>query len=325
VSEQAVWLTEDDVAGLLTMEDAIEVLADSYRLQARGAASAMRRGHVRSGDAILHAVGGVLGGLAGTKTWTYTPAGAAPLLILFSLADGSIEGIVEAFAMGQMRTAATSGLATRVLAQENAGSLALIGSGKQAFSQALAIACVRPLREIRVFSRAPQKRMAVASRLSDSLGIETTCCDSPAGAIADASIVTLVTRSAEPIVTAAMLEPGQHVNAVGAIVPSRRELDESAIARCDVVVADSVDQAREDAGELRAAAEGGVLDWERVRGLETIVDDAPSALRGDCDVTLFKAVGLGLSDVALGAELIRRARRTGIGRPLPQPAFTHVN
>lgn len=323
--EQAVWLTEDDVAELLTIEDAIEVLAGSYRLRSQGTASAMRRAHVRSGEAILHAVGGTVGELAGTKTWTYTPRGAAPLLILFSLVDGSIKGIVEAFAMGQMRTAATSGLATRVLAQEAAGSLALIGSGKQAFSQALAIACVRPLREIRVFGRSPEKRMALARRLNDSLGIETTCGDSPADAIAGASIVTLVTRAADPIVTSSMLEPGQHVNAIGAIVPSRRELDESAVARCDVILADSVDQAREDAGELRAAAEAGVLDWNRVRGLDSIVDAPPGAVRGDRDVTLFKAVGLGLSDVALGAELIRRAHQTGVGRPLPQPALTHAN
>jgi ornithine cyclodeaminase len=325
VPEQAVWLTEDDVAELLTIEDAIEVLAGSYRLRSQGTASAMRRAHVRSGEAILHAVGGTVGELAGTKTWTYTPRGAAPLLILFSLVDGSIKGIVEAFAMGQMRTAATSGLATRVLAQEAAGSLALIGSGKQAFSQALAIACVRPLREIRVFGRSPEKRMALARRLNDSLGIETTCGDSPADAIAGASIVTLVTRAADPIVTSSMLEPGQHVNAIGAIVPSRRELDESAVARCDVILADSVDQAREDAGELRAAAEAGVLDWNRVRGLDSIVDAPPGAVRGDRDVTLFKAVGLGLSDVALGAELIRRAHQTGVGRPLPQPALTHAN
>jgi alanine dehydrogenase len=325
VPEQAVWLTEDDVAELLTIEDAIEVLAGSYRLAAQGTASAMRRAHVRSGEAILHAVGGTVGELAGTKTWTYTPQGAAPLLILFSLVDGSIRGIVEAFAMGQMRTAATSGLATRVLAREAAGTLALIGSGRQAFSQALAIACVRPLRAIRVFGRSPERRMALARRLNDALGIETTCAGSPAEAIAGASIVTLVTRAAEPIVTSSMLEPGQHVNAVGAIVPSRRELDESAVARCDAIFADSVDQAREDAGELRAAAEAGVLDWERVRGLDTIVDAPSSAVRGDRDITLFKAVGLGLSDVALGAELIRRAHQTGVGRPLPQPALTHAN
>jgi ornithine cyclodeaminase len=325
MSEQAVWLTEVDVAELLTLEEAIDVLADSYRLQAEGKASPMRRAHARSGDAILHAVGGTLGGLAGTKVWTYTPAGASPRLVLFSLADGSVQGIVEAFAMGQMRTAATSALGTRVLAQEDASSLALIGSGKQAFSQALAISCVRPLREIRVFGRMAEKRTALARRLSDSLGIETTCCDSPAQAIAGASIVTLVTRAADPIVTSAMLEPGQHVNAVGAIVPSRRELDESAVGRCDVVFADSVDQAREDAGELRAAFQAGLLDWGRVRGLETVVDAPPSAVRNPGDITLFKAVGLGLSDVALGAELIRRAQETGAGRPFPGAALTAAN
>jgi ornithine cyclodeaminase len=320
VPELAVWLDEEDVSSLMTLEDAVEVLAGAYRLRAQGRASAMPRTHARAGDAILHAVGGALPGLgvAGAKTWTHTAGGASPVLVLFSLADGSVTGIVEAFAMGQMRTAATSALGTRILAREDADCLALVGSGKQAFPQAMAIAAVRPLRTIRLFGRDAQKRRALACRLEDALDIVVTEHSTPAQAMTGASIVTLVTRSADPVVTGAMLEPGQHVNAIGSIVASRRELDETAAGRCDVVVADSLEQAQQDAGELRAAVEAGALDWADVRPLDSVIDAAPESLREPGGITLFKAVGLGLSDVALGAELVRRAHLAGAGRPLPE-------
>jgi alanine dehydrogenase len=320
-----IWIGEELAAELLTIEQAIDVLADAYRLQAADRASSMRRAHLSDGDAILHAVGGAIAsaGVAGTKTWTYTPGGAAPLLVLFSLADGGVLGIVEAFAMGQMRTAATSGLGTRLLAARDADSLALLGTGKQAFSQARAVAAVRPLREIRLFGRDPERRARLARRLEDELGVRVSEHADPAEAMAGAAIVTTITRAADPFVSAELLEPGMHLNAVGAIVPGRRELDASAVARFDAIVVDSLDQARDDAGELRAAVEAGLLEWSAVRGLDAVVDeDAPRARRPS-DITLFKALGVGLSDVALGAEIVRRAHAAGAGHALPQLVPPH--
>lgn len=325
MSDPALWITEDDVAGLLTLPEAIDVLADAYGLQAGGQASSMRRAHTRSGDAILHAVGGVIAGagLTGTKTWTYTPGGAAPLLILFSLTDGSVLGIVEAFALGQMRTAATSGLGTRLLAPPQAETLALLGTGKQAFAQAAAVVAVRPIRRISLFGRDPGRRAALARRLADELSVAVTEHDDVAETVDGAAIVTTITRAAHPVLTAAMLAPGMHVNAVGAIVPSRRELDASAVGCCDVVVVDSLEQARDDAGELRAAADAGQLDWELVRGLDGVIQSATDALRGPADITLMKTLGVGLSDVALGAEILRRAQAADAGHPLPRPTLSH--
>jgi ornithine cyclodeaminase len=320
-----IWVSEQEAEQLLSLEDAIDVLADAYRLQAAGAASSLRRAHLREGDSILHAVGGAIAGagLTGTKTWTYTPAGASPLLVLFSLTDGRVLGVVEAFAMGQMRTAATTGLGTRVLARPEAESLALLGTGKQAFSQARAISCVRRVRHVRLFGRDLGRRADLAERLRDALGVAVSEHSAVAETLAGADIVTTVTRSPDPVVTGDMLEPGMHLNAVGAIVAARRELDEAAVGRCDVVVADSVTQARDDAGELRAAAACGLLDWDRVRGLDDVVDRRPEALRVPTDITLFKALGVGLSDVALGAEILRRAHAAGAGWQLPARAVAH--
>jgi ornithine cyclodeaminase len=325
MSDAPLWVGEAEAAALLSLEDAIDVLAQAYRLQAGGAAASMRRAHLREGDAILHAVGGTIAGdgLTGTKTWAYTPGGASPLLVLFSLTDGRVLGVVEAFAMGQMRTAATSGLGTRVLAREDAATLALLGTGKQAFAQARAVAAVRPITRVQLFGRDPGRRADLADRLREALGAEVSEHGDVAQTLDGADIVTAITRAETPVVTGEMLAPGMHVNAVGAIVPSRRELDEDAVARCDVVVTDSVAQARDDAGELRAAVDAGHPVWDRVRGLDAVVDERPSELRFPTDITLFKALGVGLSDVALGAEILRRARAAGAGWPLPVQAVAH--
>jgi len=319
------WLTEHDVTGLMSLPDAIDVLEDTYRLQARGEATSMRRAHVREGDAILHAVGGTISGqgVAGTKTWTYTPSGASPVLVLFSLETGALLGIVEAFALGQMRTAATSGLGTRVLAREDASTAAVLGTGKQAFSQARAIAAVRPISEIRIFGRDPGRRLALAEALQAELDVRVSGYSTVDEAVEGADVVTTVTRAADPVLSGAQIADGMHINAVGAIVPSRRELDESAVARCTLIVADSVEQARDDAGELRMAADAGALNWADVRGLESLVDERVDVLRTRADVTLFKTLGIGVSDVALGAEVVRRAQAASAGRALPVPETAH--
>ncbi len=320
-----LWIAEGEVARLLSLKDAIDVLADAYRLAASSAAASMRRAHLQEGDAILHAIGGTIAGagVAGTKTWLYTRGGAAPLLVVFSLEDGRALAVIEAFILGQLRTAATTGLGTRLLAREDATSLALLGTGKQAFAQAQAVVAVRPITEIRLAGRDEGRRAALAGRLRSELGVAVMETSTIEVAVSGAAIVTAITRAAEPILGASAISPGTHINAVGAIVPSRRELDEHAVARADTIVVDSLPQARDDAGELRAAVDAGLLDWSAVRGLEAVVDEPTAALRSPGDVTLFKALGVGLSDVALGVEVLRRAREAGAGSAIAAPAIAH--
>jgi alanine dehydrogenase len=309
MADRPVWIDEADVVRVLTMGDAIDVLDAAYRLQSRGSASNMRRAHLREGEAILHAVGGAIGDqrVAGTKTWIHTPGGASPLLIVFDLDNGGVRAVIEAFAMGQMRTAATSGLATRYLARQDAGTLAVLGTGKQSVAQAQAIVCERPITKIRLFGRDPSRRAACASRIRDALGVEVTEHATVADTVAGADVITAITRAAEPILSAEMLEPGQHINAVGSIVPSKREVSADLVGRCDLVVADSVPQARDDAGELRAAVDAGLFHWDSLHSLASVIaGDAADGRGGGDAITLFKAVGIGVSDVALGNELVRR-------------------
>src|SRR3984893_14570967 len=144
----SLWITEAEVVRLMDMKGAIAALDRGLALEAAGKAENMVKTHaIWGGHHTLHAIGATFAdeGFVGTKTWAHAN-GAAPLLILFDSHNGSLRAIIEAFALGQLRTGAISGLATKYLAAEGASDMALIGTGKQAMTQLAAVAAVRPLR-----------------------------------------------------------------------------------------------------------------------------------------------------------------------------------
>ncbi len=307
----ARWITEADVVRLLRLDAAIAAVDDALQREAAGRARTMAKTHIAWGDGhTLHAVGGEVGGMVGTKTWAHTAGGAAPLLVLWDAGSGALVAVVEAFALGQLRTAAVSGVATRALATPDADELAIVGTGRQALAQVAAVDEVRPLRRIRVWSRTPAHADSFAARLRAAGAPDVVVAPAVADAVAGAGVVTTATRARSPIVSAAMLSTGAHVNAVGAITPDRAEIDIDVLDRCAVVAADDPDAARRLARELAGDT--------TITPLSAIVAGGRGRPEG-ADVSLFRAMGIGLADVALGAELVRRAAASGTGRPLPGP------
>jgi len=260
----------------------------------------------------LHALGGVFeqAGVVGTKTWAHTAGGATPLLVLWSAATGALQAVVEAFALGQLRTAAMSGVATDLLAATDATHAALLGTGKQALPQLAAVIAVRDVASVRVFSPTPEHRRAfVADAAAAGCRTELVDCDDVRSAVDGASVVTTVTRATQPFLHAEMLVDNAHVNAVGAISPERAELTSDVYERAALVVTDTVESAERLATEIPS----GVT----LRALADVSLD-PDAGRG-AGITVFKAMGIGLADVALGSVLLERIP-DGVGRPIPIPA-----
>ena len=301
----ALWVSEDEVRERVDVRDVIDILTDAFGLAAKGLAKILPRAHAGWDGGLLHAVGAVIpgAGVSGVKTWTLTPKGARPVVVVFSTDDGSLKGIVDAIALGQLRTAATAGLGTRLLARDDAHVLAMVGTGRQAMSQAQAVSAVRELDEVRVFGRDAGRRAAFAQTLHRELDVVVTEHDTVASAVRGADIVTTVTRSSTPVLEGALLEPGMHVNAVGAIVPTSRELDTEAIRRCSRVAVEWRPQAESDAGDLRLAVDEGALRWEDVVELGALVADG-AGFRGPRDITLLRTLGVGLSDVAVAASVL---------------------
>ena len=321
-SDSPIWISEADVVAMMDMGDAISALEKGLLAEAHGEAKNMVKTHVAWDDgATLHAIGAVFPneGFAGTKTWAHTPGGATPLLILFDSENGSLKAIIEAFALGQLRTAAASGAATNKLAAKDADDFAIIGTGKQALAQVAAILAVRPITRIRVFGRNEERREQFGKRVRNEFGIETVVSDNISDAVAGASVVTVATRATDPIVASEVISKGTHINAIGAIVPSRAEIARDVLERCTEIVADSVPAAQRLSRELIDFF--GDVDqpgWKSVRSLADVVANE-TAPRANEDVTLFKSLGMGISDLALGIELYRRARAEGLGRNLEHP------
>jgi ornithine cyclodeaminase len=218
-----------------------------------------------------------------------------------------------------MRTASASGVATKWLAANETDDFAIIGTGKQAISQVASVLAVRPIKRVRVFGRNQERREQFAARVREEFEVEVASARSVADAVEGAGVITLVTRATEPVLSAEMIEQGAHVNAVGAIVPSRAEIAGNVLARCSRITVDSVAQAQRLSKELMDFI--GPPDregWKEVTSLADLVAARKSRAAGD-DITLFKSLGMGISDLALGMQLYGRARELGLGRELKHP------
>jgi ornithine cyclodeaminase len=315
-----LWITEADVVDALSLPEAIPALETGLALEAAGTARNMAKTHqIWGGHHTLHAIGAVVEGanIVGTKTWAHTAGGATPLVTLWNSESGRLEAIIEAFALGQMRTGGISGVATARLARKDADDLALIGTGKQAMTQVVAVAAVRPLKRIRVFSPTAENRRAFLARL-EKLFPAASLIEAGAveEAVKDAPIITLVTRARTPVLNAGMIARGSHLNAVGAITPEREEFSQDVFERVSAIAVDMVDSVRSLSAEFRKRFGEG--DWSSVRPLSELAA-AKSERPPDADITLFKAMGMGLSDLALGIEILKRVRAKGGGRPIPHP------
>ncbi|HMH17378.1 MAG TPA: ornithine cyclodeaminase family protein [Burkholderiales bacterium] len=316
MSADALWITEAEVVQLMDLKEAIAALEAALREEARGEAQNMTKTLLQYGKNNLHAIGAKLGTLVGTKTWTHTQGGTCPLLLLWSAEDGLLVAVIEAFALGNLRTGGISGVAADWMAREDAAVMAIVGTGKQALAQVGTMLAVRPIERLRVHSPREDARLAFAAKAREEFGIETEVCAAVGDACEGAQIVTLVTRAAQPFLTAAMLEKGAHLNAVGAIAPDREEFAQDVFTRATLIAVDNLPGVQQLSREFmtRYSSSG----WQEVMPLSGLIASGRRR-SGTDDVSLFKAMGMGISDLALGVELVKRARERGMGRGIPQP------
>lgn len=300
-----IW-TEEDVRAAVTLPAVIDSVERVLVHEAGGGAwnldKTMASWPAGDGRGAAHALGAVDldARLVIFKTWVYTPVGASSLMTMFSAADGATVGVAEAAAAGALRTAAISGIATRWLADPDADELAVLGAGRQALRQVEAVAAVRPLRRVRLWNRTAAKAEELAEQVRTALGFEVVVAPTVEDATRDVPIVTLITRAADPFLRLDHLAPGAHLNAVGAILPTHAEFDPALLAESALTVVDSEPNARKGSRELR---EFFGEDWGAVRTLADVVAGKvarPAAPR----CTVFKGMGMGLSDLAVALLLV---------------------
>lgn len=247
------------------------------------------------------------------------------LILLFSVRELAPVAMLHDGYIQVNRVACTSALATRLLAREDASDLAMIGSSGQAWAHLVAVAAVRALRRVRVYSPNRERRNAFAARARGELSLAVDASETAFGAIDGADIVVAATNTSVPVVRGKWLAPGSHVVSIvsGDERLDRRELDDEVFARTKTVIVHSKELAlKQQQADLAGPVAAGLLSWERMHDLsELITGAAPGRSRAD-DITVFKNnVGLGLQFAAVASRVYEDALRAGIGRTLPDEWF----
>ncbi len=311
-----LYLTEQNVRDLLPMADCIALMQTAFeRLAAGEAINQPRRRLILPTGSVLHYMAASDGQYYGAKIYATNPRhGAHFLFLLYRAADAEPLAILEANNLGQIRTGAASGLATKFLAPADAATLAIIGSGFQARTQLEAMLAVRKISEVRVWSRDPAKRAAFAAETPASIDLRAV--ETAEAAVRGAQIVVTATNAKEPVLSSEWIEPGTHINVMGSNQANRREVPAELVRRADLIAVDSIEQARIEAGDLLLAL--SEQDWSspRIVELKDVIAAGESARKSPGQITLFKSIGLAVEDVIAAASVYERAQAQGIGSPV---------
>ena len=315
-----IFLSEDDVRVLLDMPTAIEAVEESLRRQGAGDAWVLPRRRLELPERVFlndMAAADRAGGWMGVKIYTVAHGVARFVVLLFRSTTGELAAMLEADFLGQMRTGAATGVATKYLSRPDSRVVGMIGTGLQARTQLEAVSEVRKLESVRVFGRDAVRRADFCEQMSQLLGVEVISAASAEEAVRDADIVITVTNSLKPVLEGAWLAPGTHVNAVGANLLIRRELDAEVVTRAGIVAVDSREQARTESGDLIQVFGEDAARWSGVRELGEIVAGKVAGRGGAEQITLFKSNGIASWDIAAAAAVFERAQRDSVGRHVP--------
>ncbi len=313
-----LYLTEAEVARVLTMDLALETTAAAFRKLALDEAVNNTRQRCQTDHVMLHvlpAAAKTLGAI-GFKAYTTSKHGAKFHVTLFDPKQGGLTAIVEADLLGQFRTGAASGVATKKLARADASTVGVFGTGKQARTQLLAVCKVRPIKTAYVYGRDADRRKAFAAQLSQETGIEVVPVEKPEEAAKGRDIVCTATAAREPVLFGEWVSAGQHLNLIGSNFLGKAETDVEVFRRTTLVTVDSKEQAKLEAGDFVEPTKAGVLQWSDVLEFAPLFVGKYPGRESPRDVTLFKSLGLGIEDIALAVKIVELAKQQGLGREL---------
>ncbi len=312
-------LGPDEVAAATNMPEMIDVIEAGLREQAAGAVEMPARMNLATNRGFFRVMPAVMksSGVMGVKIFNGSVEdGVRYLIAIYDEGGGQLLCLLDAAYLTGARTGATTGIATRYQARENAKVVGVIGSGLEARTNLAAVCAVRGIERGRVFSPNPSRRGKFAEETSARHGIDMVAADSPEAAVAGADIVVVATNTTgapDPIAyRGAWMEPSQHVNSIGSTGGHLREIDTETFARADRIAVDSQVQVEGESGDVLDAIAAGTWDAAKVTELTSLVTGA-AGRKAEAEVTLFKSVGTAVQDVMSGYAVYLEARRRGLG------------
>ena len=341
----ALWvLNSDEVRRALSMPDAIDAMRSAFAALSSGTAVVPHRSHLpierHAGISLIMPAYLDAGHLEDQALTVKTVSlfdhnrarGLARIqsaVMVFEPDTGRPQAVLEGATLTAIRTAAASGLATELLARSDSETLAIFGAGVQAAAHLEAICCVRPIRDVWIYSRTREKASQWIESLTQHPPSAPTprharaapprfhLAESPTAALQHADIVCATTTSTDPIFDDADIRPGTHINAVGSFKPTVRELPAKTIIRAEVFV-DSREAAWEEAGDLIQPLQDRQIDRQHIRAElgELVLGKMPGRTHPQA-ITVFKSVGIAIQDAAAARQALANARQLGLGTSVP--------
>ncbi len=307
-----IFINEEQVQEILDVKSTVDILEESRKSLSTGKGfnSPRKRLPTSYSGGNLHfmAASWPEKGIAGHKSYVVTKGKATFVVLLYSTEGEGLLAVIEANMLGQIRTGAASGLASKYLANKNSKKLAIIGSGFQAETQLEAINSQFDLDEIKVFSRSEEKRNKFVNKMGNKLNINIKAYDSSDEATSNADIISLITNSNVPVITNSQITNGMHINAAGGNSWLRSEISSDSIGKFNFVSCDDVEQAKNECKELMDATEKGIISWSNVNELSNVIDGKIKGRNNSEDITLYESLGIAIQDIAAAKYIYDRLK-----------------
>jgi alanine dehydrogenase len=306
------------------MARALPALEAAFRSVARGEAVNIPRHRGALAHATMNSMGAISTALdlMGVKVYPIVRSdvtvGSSFQVLVYRVSTGALVGVLEAEHLAQIRTGAASGVATKFMARPDSRVMTLFGAGWQARAQLDAIARVLPkLERVYVVGRSPERVQRFCSELGRDARCELVPSTDAQRALMVSDVVTTVTGSATPVFDGQWLRAGTHINAVGSNFAEKQEIDAATVARARRIVADDVDVAKIECGDLLHPSAAAAFAWNDVKPLSDVVAGlTPGRVAAD-DITLFESQGIGLEDIAMAHVILEQAALSGAGIEIP--------
>jgi len=314
----ALYLTETEIKKIINMELALNSVEEAFQLIALGDAVTKPRERLPVGSSSLNYMSAGIDkqNLTGLKVYVPSKNGTKFYFHIMNSLNGEMIAIMEANALGQFRTGAASGVASKYLAKKDSKKVLLIGTGYQAYTQALALDRVFELDEIYVYSRTEENRMNFINNYSSAMKSKLTPVADIESNVNNIDIISVITNSKTPVINSEIIESGVHINAAGSNHSLRRELDTKTILKADKIFVDDIDQAKMECGDLIYPESLGLIQWRNIINFSDVLKFPDRFKRNFKDITIFESQGLALWDLVTAINVCEIAKTKGIGEKI---------
>lgn len=316
----AIYIDEATASKILTMDDALYLVEESFTTYAQGKSFNMTRQRMRIRKGALHMLPGAVPykNVIGFKAYTSFRAGLIFKVHLYDAENGSPLAIIDANEIGRLRTGAATGIATKYMAKKESNTAFIFGGGFQAEAQLEAVCKTSIIKKAFVTTRKIENAQAFADKMSKSLGIEIIPTQNIENDLPQADIIITITTAVKPLFEHTMLNPnGVHINGAGSNALIRAEIPEKTIEAAEVLAVDSKDVAAIECGDILPSLEKGRLHWNEIVELGEITAGFRSGRVTDNGITIFQSQGMGLQDIMCAEFIYRKALAEKLGKDLP--------